>query len=241
MHGLSASEIISTWEVGRTKHPVDQALLLLALAFPELSPTELSALTIGQRNTRLLMLRQMTLGKWAECLMYCPLCNQPLEFTVDIETLLMPEPAEFIATLMVDAFTLDLRLPNSQDLVALTGCADVQSGRQLLLEQCVLRAECDGQAIAPTHLPEQVIQAVAEAITEKDPQAEVQFVLNCSECQHSWTTIFDIVVFFWTELEAQAKRLLREVHVLARAYGWRESDILALSATRRKLYLELIG
>jgi hypothetical protein len=31
------------------------------------------------------------------------------------------------------------------------------------------------------------------------------------------------------------------VDALARAYGWRESDILALSAPRRRAYLELTG
>jgi hypothetical protein len=52
--------------------------------------------------------------------------------------------------------------------------------------------------------------------------------------------LFDIVSFFWTELSAQAKRLLREVHTLARGYGWREADILAMSARRRQLYLDLV-
>ncbi len=220
---------------------MDRALLLLALASPELSPTELSVLTVGQRNARLLMLRQMTLGARAECLVHCPLCNEPLEFTLDMGTLLMTEPTEFIATLVAEAFTLRFRLPNSMDLADLAGCTDVQAGRQLLLGRCVLQAEHDGQAIALASLPERIIEALAEAIAEKDPQAEMQFALDCSACQYTWTTIFDIVAFFWTELEAQAKRLLREVHVLARAYGWRESDILALSVTRRQLYLELIG
>ena len=43
-----------------------------------------------------------------------------------------------------------------------------------------------------------------------------------------------------TELEAQAKRLLRSVHVLASAYGWSESEILALSEARRDAYVELV-
>ena len=43
------------------------------------------------------------------------------------------------------------------------------------------------------------------------------------------------------ELATQAKRLLREVHFLARAYGWREADILAMSARRRQAYLEMVG
>ena len=51
----------------------------------------------------------------------------------------------------------------------------------------------------------------------------------------------DVAAFFWTELNAWAVRLLREIHALASAYGWREADILALSPKRRDLYLELIS
>ncbi len=31
------------------------------------------------------------------------------------------------------------------------------------------------------------------------------------------------------------------VHALARAYGWREADVLAMSEARRHFYLELVG
>jgi hypothetical protein len=38
-----------------------------------------------------------------------------------------------------------------------------------------------------------------------------------------------------------ARSLLAEVHSLARAYGWTESEILALSPQRRSTYLEMVG
>ena len=50
----------------------------------------------------------------------------------------------------------------------------------------------------------------------------------------------DIGEFFWRELTVQAKRLLREVHLLARGYGWREADVLALHPRRRQAYLDLL-
>jgi hypothetical protein len=52
---------------------------------------------------------------------------------------------------------------------------------------------------------------------------------------------FDIVTFLWREIENLAGHLLRDVHTLASAYGWRESDILALSAARRDFYLAALG
>jgi hypothetical protein len=73
-----------------------------------------------------------------------------------------------------------------------------------------------------------------------DPQADVEIARTCSACGHQWQTSFDIVSFFWTEICAQAKRLLREVDILARVYGWREADILSMSAARRRAYLEMV-
>jgi hypothetical protein len=63
--------------------------------------------------------------------------------------------------------------------------------------------------------------------------------LRCPTCDHAWRAHFDIVAFFWAELDAQAKRLLSEVHTLAWAYGWREPDILSMNARRRRFYLEM--
>ena len=90
-------------------------------------------------------------------------------------------------------------------------------------------------------VPEEAIAHLSQHLTEADPQAEILLDLQCPVCQHSWQSLFDIVAFFWSELQVQAQRLLQEVHVLARAYGWRESDILSLSSTRRQFYLKLIS
>ncbi len=79
------------------------------------------------------------------------------------------------------------------------------------------------------------------AIEAADPQANLQFDLECAECGHAWQETFDIVSFFWTELEDLAVRTLQDVHALATAYGWSEDQILALSPTRRALYLSMIG
>jgi hypothetical protein len=51
--------------------------------------------------------------------------------------------------------------------------------------------------------------------------------------------VFDVADYLWQELHAWAKDVLRSVHALAVAYGWREADVLALSPTRRRIYLEL--
>ena len=49
----------------------------------------------------------------------------------------------------------------------------------------------------------------------------------------------DVGSFVWAELHAHGRRVLREVDVLARAYGWTEAEVLALGERRRAAYLAL--
>ena len=73
-----------------------------------------------------------------------------------------------------------------------------------------------------------------------DPQASVRLALTCPACAHGSERPFDVVAYLWIEVDAWARRTLAEVHALAAAYGWSEREILALSARRRQLYLELV-
>ena len=88
-------------------------------------------------------------------------------------------------------------------------------------------------------LSDETIAAVSRAMLETDPQAEITLRLTCPSCGHEWELLFDIGEFFWTEISAQAQRLLREIDILARTYGWTEREILSLPAQRRRTYLEL--
>jgi hypothetical protein len=246
MRMLSARDIVLAWEAGQGKHPVDRALLLLALALPEIAPATLNAWTVGQRNAQLLALRQQTLGAVMPCFVHCPQCDELLEFTLDSEALLrlVPEdadPADQMHTLTLDTCTVYFRLPDSRDLAAVASSADADEARQILMARLIGEARDGDRALAVADLPEAVMPALAEAIAERDPLAGPEFTLNCPACQHSWRAVFDIVSFFWTEIEAQAKRLLGEVHTLARIYGWHEAEILALSSARRQFYLEMIS
>ena len=68
----------------------------------------------------------------------------------------------------------------------------------------------------------------------------MQLDLTCPACGHAWQTAFDIAAFVWRELDDWAERTLHEIHVIASAYGWTESEILELGARRRQTYVEMI-
>jgi hypothetical protein len=86
-----------------------------------------------------------------------------------------------------------------------------------------------------------VIAEVEQRVAALDPGAETLLELSCVECGNTWELGFEPDEFLWREVAASALRLLRQVHVLARAYGWGESDVLALGPQRREAYLTLVG
>jgi hypothetical protein len=241
MRALTAREIIQVWEWGQDKHPLDRARGLLLLAQPELSAEQVTALSIGQRNARLLALRGLTLGPQLQGFARCPACAAALEFTVDDAELRQPEPAGLRHTCQVDGFDLAFRLPNSTDLAAIAGCDVVEAARALLIDRCLLWAVHDGQPVLPSNLPGGVVLALAEAVSDADPQADIHFSLTCADCGHTWSALFDVATFFWVELQSVARRLLQDTTLLARTYGWSEAEILGMSAPRRQFYLGLAG
>lgn len=244
MRALSGQEILRIWEIGVGQHFLDRALIILAVAFPETSPEALAALNIGERDARLLSVREWTFGSGLNGYAECPQCQERLKFTLPVANIRAASPsgtARRAYELFVKGFDLRFRLLDSRDLRTAMSYEDLDKARHFLVECCLLQASRGKAPLASSELPAEIIAALAARIAECDPQAEVLLDLDCPACGHRWQVLFDITTFFWTELVAQAKHLLREVHTLARAYGWHEADILAMTAWRRQCYLEMVG
>jgi len=241
MRALSASEMISTWERGSGRHAVDQALVLLSAACPSLAPEQLASLAIGDRDACLLRLRESIFGPTATGTARCPQCSEDLEFTVQTTDWVADPELDRGAPygLVQDGLALKFRLPDSTDLRALVACPNVAVARRLLQDRCVLEVSRDGMGIACEALSEQEAAQLASHMAQCDPLAGIALDLECAVCGHDWSIAFDIASFLWHEIDACAKRLLGEVHTLARFYCWSETDILALSTARRNYYLEL--
>ena len=251
MHVLSTAELLNVWEQGNLQTPLQRALLLLAAACPEKSFQELAQLSLGQRDGLLLSLREKTFGEQLNSVVVCPKCTEKVELNFKTTDLVISSAQEVpeVQSLTVDEYTVQFHLPNSQDMAAIAGDHSLGvvdtlnptlSPTLQLLEQCLEHISYQGQEVALEQLPPSVINAIQTQMAETDPQADIQINLECPVCGNSWQTLFDIVSFFWSEINTWAKRTLYEVHLLASAYGWGESDIIALSPQRRNLYLEMI-
>ena len=250
MNALTAAELLSVWEWGLERGPLERGLVLLVAACPRDDLADLLSLSIGRRDARLLALRELTFGPQLDTQVTCPACQERLELgfrTTDLRALAPPAGSVDDATHHIEhaGWHVHFRLLNSQDLFdAIAESADPAGARQALLRRCVLEVTLQGEAgLDPPvrALPAEVEVALLAHIQRYDPASNIAFALTCPACGHEWTTTFDIISFFWTEIDAWAYRTMREVHLLASAYAWSETDILALSPHRRQAYLQMIG
>ncbi|MEM1251924.1 MAG: phage baseplate protein [Cyanobacteria bacterium P01_H01_bin.21] len=242
MKGLTAANLLTVWEQGISQSTAQRGLLLLMAACPEQSPEQLAQLSIGQRDSHLLTLREQTLGSNLVSVVNCPNCNNKLELNFAVSDIRQPPVLGSTSSLLLatEDYEITFRLPNSLDLRAVEQMSNVEQAAQQILERCILSVCYQGQAKSADHIPPFVKQALLEKMEQADQQADVKLAVSCPDCGHQWQAPFDILSFFWQELTAWAKRILQDVHQLASAYGWREADILAISPQRRQFYLEMI-
>jgi len=233
MHALSNSETLTLWERGERCHPLDRALL--ALSFADRSAGESVAdWPLGQRNRALLELHASWFGSQLEAWAACPRCAERLEFEVSVLDLMAPLPEGNQQTSVAVEEQI-FRLPTSRDLALVAKSSGEQEAAIRLLELCRIGG------VDSFGWTDEIIEKAGESLATADPMAETRVALACPACEHEWSDSLDVASFIWAQLEARARRLLWEVHSLASAYGWTESDTLALSAARRALYLEMVG
>lgn len=251
MPALSAQDILRIWEAGTGQEPVRRALTILAAASPAIPRDELAGLTVGRRDAQLLALLEETFGSKLESVAACAHCGESMEFVLHADELraqLAPvdtdDGREVFApvegAVRVGGWSLRYRLPTSGDLIAAAASRDPDEARRVLNARCILEARRAGAVAAVEDVPPEAASRMADAMVEQDPMADVLVDFACQACGERGETIFDVAAYLWAEIRAQALRLLQEVDVLARAYGWREVDILALSAIRRHAYLDLV-
>jgi hypothetical protein len=226
-------DLLALWESGQTRHPIDRALLLCAWARPDVPVDQLAHLPLGAVNEGLLRLRRSLYGPHLQAQVACEHCGQALEIGLSVDDLL---PASS-GTVTQQEQPLDgfvFRLPDSADLASVAGLADAEVAANQLLERCCLQRP-PGKPLSAD------IRERTEAWLEaSDPLADVQLQLSCEACGHVWPAALDPASWLWDEVQRSAHALLAQVHALARAYGWTESQVLALSPQRRRIYLGMV-
>ena len=234
MRAFSSVDCLNLWESGVDLHPLDQALLALGAALPDTPQDTLADWPLGRRNMTLAEVRCASFGPHLQGWTACSRCGEKLEVEFDGRLLAAGNTDQGEAPeepIVVNGQSF--RLPTTRDLAKAAQEADASLAALRLVESCRLESE-DSPAWTDEDL-EQIGQELAAA----DPLAETRLALRCPVCENEWEKNLDVVTFLWREIEARARRLLLEIHILASAYGWSEVDILSLSERRRGIYLEL--
>jgi hypothetical protein len=237
MRGLTATDLFPIDAECERLAPLDVASVLLRHGGAPVS----DHLPIGERDAMLLELRGLTLGQELTLCDCCPDCGLPLEIQLAIPALATAAPspeAEAAATsLCVAGRPMRLRRAEPADLRAALRAGAAARGA---LAALCLEPLDGGPLVQPAEIDEDLLDDIAGRLAGLDPQADLLFAFACPDCGLEWTSVLDIVDYFWTELRGHVSALADDVDDLARAYHWSESDILALPARRRAAYLERV-
>jgi hypothetical protein len=226
--------MLTVWELGALRNPLDRNALLCAWARPDLPADAVAELPLGAVTNSLLLLREACFGSRIEAHIDCATCGERLELTLTSPDLLQ-HPADGAQESEVHG--IRVRPPCLRDLAAVADERDLaRAARQLLVRCAVAPGDTDLD-----ELSELGMRDVEDALEAVDPNANLALEIRCAACGHTSTAQLDPGVLLWEEIEVQARILLSEVHTLARAYGWNEGEILSLGPARRATYLSMVS
>jgi hypothetical protein len=209
--------------------------LLVARDPHSLPPGSAARLPVSDRDRLLACLHRDLFGDGIEADACCSECGTAFAIDFTLSGLIDRHRAERPEG--VDGpderghFTLDrvrFRLPSSAD-VAEAVVLEPEDRRRALLSACVV----DGDAVEHEAEIEGAIAAIG-------PMLDIDLDATCPHCGAATTPHFEIGDFFLRCLFDQRRFLLREVHRIARAYGWALSEIIGLPRPTRQDFVRLI-
>lgn len=234
---VRAQTILDLADAAQGEAPIMRALRVAAAAGEDAAA--LRDAPLGRLHAATLGFHTALASPSLEGVVTCPSCASIVEFALDAGSLRGVSGETTSGELTVPAhegiWRVRWRVPTAGDLAEVAGRTD--AGAALFARCCAVTGPGgEGTADAPADVVERIEAALADA----DPLAEVTVRLECPECGADFDADVDPIAFVWREVEARAQRVLREVDALARAYGWTEAEVLALSEQRRAAYLEIV-
>ncbi|MFN0245394.1 MAG: hypothetical protein ACKV2T_00715 [Kofleriaceae bacterium] len=208
---------------------------LLARCFGD--ATEIERLLVHERDLALVAVRWSTLGSVLPVEVTCQACAAQHDVSIDLDRLVRPDA-------VLDEIAIGpaiVRIPTAGDQAAIVAHDDAlpEQRRARLLARCI--RSIDGVESVDVHALDPILRAQIESGLEGAiPDIDLELVLDCPACGVSIEAGVQLGAMVLAELRDGSAHLLRDVHVLARAYHWSERDILALTIGRRREYLSLI-
>ncbi|MFG1777785.1 hypothetical protein ACGFIG_15310 [Micromonospora sp. NPDC049048] len=228
------AELVSAWDHALGQPAPRRPLLLLGRE-------DADRLPVGEVAALLLTTARAWTGDRVEATLDCPACPERLEVDFAVADLLAAAPDRQEAGPATGTFTLrwrghqlTLRLPTPADLQGAARAGDAAAAERWLLRACLLAAD------PPLADPDATLPEVSAAMAARDPLGVVAVTLTCPGCGTTTEALLDVPGWAWQAADGRVRRLLGEVHRLARAYGWSEAEVLGLGPHRRAAYLEQV-
>ncbi len=201
-------------------------------------------LSVASRLKRLLHVLRDTEGISALPLrVHCPAtnCRQTLELELALAELdsLHDEAAdgELLRFPRGEAEPLAFRRPTGDDLRRWRSANLTTS----TAPETLFRTLLVSPSAEPEPLEPRSVDACLEAFAEFDALVAFEVSTTCPHCAHTSPHPVDLESLALNHLRSAQERLYREIHFLAQAYGWSETEILAVPRRRRLRYLAHLG
>lgn len=166
-------------------------------------------------------------------------CGREMELELSVEQLLStPEPAAEFCCSPAPEQMLELRLATGADQRRWRATAE-PGGHDLVsvLATSLVRA-VNGEHPPPGWmLPREWLPGLDAAFGEHDPLGSLELRVACPWCGAQSLLEPDLEALALSYLALEQRRVLEQVHQLARAYHWTEAQVLAVPPRRRALYL----
>lgn len=248
--------LLAAWELAGQAPPPARAAVLVHRAGLTGSLDEALDLDVGTCAGLALRVYRDTFGEVVDAVVECPGCGERMEAGLPTDggsggPGSPGGPGQLGRERTVGAWVV--RAPTARDLVLIAERAErdgLAAARDELLRRCVRPAVVrggeasggDGAGAVGRRVagPEASGLAAIEAAAEELAGAAVLVsVVTCPECGTAVDVSFDAGAMLWDRVAAAAPELLADVASLARAYGWNETEVLALPPVRRRAYLAL--
>lgn len=176
-------------------------------------------------------------GEQIESTVSCQTCSTSFELSFALSKLIAKLEAKQIPTQVkgpdeAGLYTLldgrRFRLPTARDQYSVMG-VEPEQAVTALLQRCLVEGD-----------PEQNAEELEMAMDEVGPVLDLDLDATCPECGTSQTLRFNMQTYLLRALTHEQQFLIREVHHIARAYGWGYQEILNLTREERRSFMRLI-
>ncbi len=217
--------------------------LALALVSRLVAPLEgdmdgWAALPVPDLEVLLLLIRQTVFGDQVRAETRCEVstCGAAIDVNFSIDGYLAHHRPRQPRNVAADAEAGWYRLRGSEARFRLPLVADRLAVHGATHPARELARRC----MQPAGLTAVMRRRIVKAMAALAPSLSHEVEGRCPECGTPLLLYLDVQEFTLAELRDQARHVLDDIHLLARAYHWPESEILALPRVRRMYYAERI-